>query len=497
MYNNDSNTLPSEAPSSEDDDLPWGTTDTMGPVSPRRIDPASIIITKPQEDAQPDEVAADAPVNSPKVVEGPWAKPANFSKTLPPIEIDPSEFPDAPHSSRKAPPATLDNVSYLMGVYGIKARFNRMRKEAEVTLPGVDVSPENRAEVAQTIIESLLVRHGMQAQALGRYINAIADANRYDPFADWVESKPWDGRSRLPDIISTVIPADDYPQAFANVLLHKWLLSIIAATFCPAFHGRGILTFQGEQGIGKTSWFANLVSPAGLRDDAVKLGHSWDGGGKDARISAISHRIVEWGELERSFRKELASLKSFTTDRTDKIRVPYARVASEYPRMTVYGASVNDSSFLIDSTGNSRFWTIAVRELIYNHDIDMQQLFAELKVELDQGAQWWLTPDEEAILAGINGEHEVGNVIADRLAAEIDLDRKDADKLPRLRAMQVLEAIGIDKPSNTQLKEANVALRSLLGPHRRIRGSNYWNVPFRKTEPNARTWQVDSAAEEY
>lgn len=487
------NTLPSETPSSEEDDLAKVTADTTGQVSPARIDPASIIITNTPEAAQPDEVAAEAP----SVIQGPWAKPATSVKTLPPIEIDPSQFPDAPHSSRKAPPTTLDNVSYLMDVYGIKARFNRMKKEAEVTIPGVDVSPENRAEVTQTIIESLLVRHGLQAQALGRYINAIADAHRYDPFADWIDSKPWDGRSRLPDIMRTVTPAEGYHQAFANVLLNKWLLSIVAATFAPAFHGRGILTLQGEQGIGKTSWFANLVPPASLREDAIKLGHSWDGGSKDARISAISHRIVEWGELERSFRKELASLKSFTTDRADKIRVPYARVASEYPRMTVFGATVNDSSFLIDSTGNNRFWTIEVSELNYDHGIDMQQLFAELKVELEQGAQWWLSPEEEAMLAEINAEHEVGNVVADRLAAAIDLDRKNDKNLPRLRALQVLKGLGIDNPGNTQLKEVSAALRSLLGKHRRIRGSNYWNVPFRKTEPDAKTWQTDLVAEEY
>ena len=32
----------------------------------------------------------------------------------------------------------------------------------------------------------------------------------------------------------------------------------------------------------------------------------------------------------------------------------------------------------------------------FEHGIDMQQLFAQLAVDLEKGEQWWLTPEEEA-----------------------------------------------------------------------------------------------------
>lgn len=416
---------------------------------------------------------------NPDPVANATCEPARKSVTIPSVAIDPATFPDPPRGPKKLLPSTLGNFVHLLEAYGIDVRFNRMKKLPEVDLPGLDASFENKAAVTQTCIESLMIKHGLSTHNAANYILAVADSRRYDPFADWIDSKPWDGVDRLPAICATVVPAEGYPTGFANVLVLKWLLSVVAATFHGAgFHCRGILTFQGEQGLGKTSWFARLVSSKRLREEAVKLGHSWDGGNKDARIAAIGHRIVEWGELERSVRKELASLKSFTTDRTDKIRVPYARVASEYPRSTVFGASVNDGHFLIDSTGNSRFWTIPVVALDYRHEIDMQQVFAQLKQDYAKGDQWWLSPEEEDILSEINSAHEIGSVIGDKLAAELDLDRKGAKGLPRLRAVEVLERIGIDKPSNVQLKEANVALRSLLGPHKRIRGVNYWDIPW-------------------
>lgn len=399
------------------------------------------------------------------------------------VTIDIATFPDQPRGGSQKLPSTLENFLHLLDRYGIAMRFNQMKKRPEVVVPKLKASVENRDAVTLTYLESLTLRHGMSPAKVASYVLSGADQNRYDPFAEWIDSKRWDGSSRLPDICQTVSATDDYPFHFANILIIKWLLSIVAATFYgPGFHSRGILTFQGSQGLGKTSWFGRLVTPTALREECIKLGHSWDGGSKDSRLNAISHRIVELGELEGSFRKELESLKSFITDRSDKIRPPYGRTAAEHPRSTVFGASVNDGSFLIDRTGNSRFWTIPVKHLDYTHEVDMQQVFAELKVQFLAGKQWWLSGEEEATLASLNAAHEVTSVIADQIAMHLDLDRTEQSNVLRLRALEVLEKLGIGRPTNAQFKEANSALRSLLGPHKRIRGVNYWDVPWRKPE---------------
>ena len=68
----------------------------------------------------------------------------------------------------------------------------------------------------------------------------------------------------------------------------------------------------------------------------------------------------------------------------------------------MFAATVNDDRFLVDATGNSRWWTIAVRLIRYDHDIDLQQLYAQLAAELEGGEQWWLTPKEERQLAEYN-----------------------------------------------------------------------------------------------
>lgn len=400
--------------------------------------------------------------------------------------FDYDDFPDPPASPKHNLPATVENLGYLLDQYGISVRFDVLKKRPLIDIPGLRTTGENRDAVILTYIEDIAIRHRMSAGRVGQNLLALADRVPVDPMADWIDSASWDGIDRLPGFYATVTPQQDYPMSFRDVLMRKWALSIVAATFKKrGFRARGALTFQGDQGIGKTSWFKRLVSDAALRDQAVKLGHAWDGGSKDARLAAIRHRIVELGELEGSFRREIAGLKAFLTEDFDKIRPPYGRVEAEYPRRTVFGASVNESDFLLDATGNSRFWTIAVEKLDYEHDIDMQQLFAQLKVDFVAGAAWWLDAEEEAQLERINQQHRHYGAIGEKIKASLDLSRKGRTDNPRQSAGEVLGKIGIERPSNPQYKEANQILRELLGPSKRIVGVPRWYVPWDRTEPSA------------
>ncbi|WP_296720973.1 VapE domain-containing protein [Erythrobacter sp.] len=403
--------------------------------------------------------------------------------------IDRAGYPDQPKSAQASIPPTLENFRYLVEASNIKVRFNVVKKRAEIDVPGLRIDRQNRDAVILSHLESLLIRNDMSPGPARQYVLVLADANPLDPFADWVNSKPWDGESRLRDICDTIVATDEYPVAFRDVLVRKWLLSIVAATFKPqGFRARGVLTLQGAQGLGKTSWIARLVTPPELCEDVVKLGHSWDGGSKDARLAALRHRIVELGELEGSFRREMAGLKAFITETDDKIRPPYARVEAEYRRSTIFAASVNDRQFLLDTTGNSRFWTIPVQRIDYQHGIDMQQVFAELKAAYERGDQWWLTGSEEEQLAKVNQEHRLMSAIEAKITEALDLDRIGQDGLPRLTATEVLKLLGVERPTNGQSKEANVALRAALGEPKKVKGYYRWRVPWRREEPSAQAY---------
>jgi putative DNA primase/helicase len=386
-------------------------------------------------------------------------------------QIEPKTFPHQPATPYGAPPATIENIAHLLDAFGIVARFNIITKKVEVLIPGHGGSVENAANTAITHVQSLALRYGITTGAIPATLDLLADQNPYNPVRTWIESKAWDGKDRLPAICATLVTAEDFPTAFRDVLVRKWLLSATAAAMLPdGFRCRGVLTLQGPQGLGKTSWGRNLVPASALGAEVIRLDHHLDGNNKDSVLIAISHWIVEIGELESSFKRDVARLKGFLTQDTDKVRRPYAKEATEYRRRTVFFATVNSFDFLIDGTGNARFWTLPLIDVNHDHGIDMQQVFAQLAIEIQAGEQWWLTDEEEQQLAKLNARHRAFSPVLDLLQAYVDFDAPEAKRTEACTATEILVAAGLERPSNLQVKEGAALLREHLGPPKRIRG---------------------------
>lgn len=398
--------------------------------------------------------------------------------------LDPNSFPDL--SLKGKPLSTIANVLHLFKAYGITARYNVIAKKLFVNVPGLSSGPDNFDNVAMSYLFSLAALNRMPTGQLPSFVDAIGDKHQFNPIATWIDGKPWDGKDRFPAFSDTLIHRDDYPVELKKILLRRWLISAVAAIFKPiGFKTRGVLVLQGPQSIGKTAWIGALVTDPLLRDGVMKLDHHLDPGNKDSIITAVSAWIVEIGELDSSFKKDIARLKGFLTSDSYKLRRPYGRTNSEYPRRTVFTATVNESTFLVDTTGNTRWWTVPITAVNYTHDIDMQQLWAQMKAEFNSGEVWWLTKEEESQLEEQNRGHQATSVIRERVLEAIDLNRKGEPKLVALSASQLLIKIGILSPTNPQCKECAAVLRENFGESKRINGSEKWRVPLAHAEYSA------------
>lgn len=396
-----------------------------------------------------------------------------------PQPLDPRGFPHCKIDRSGEPHlrATIENLGYLVEKYDIPVRFNVIKKKLHISIPNLQGTPENYHNTAIAHIFSLATLNGIGTTQISNYIEAIGDQHPINPAADWINSRAWDGQDRLPDVYSTLVAREDFPEPLKYELLYRWLLSVVAAAMMPGFHCRGVLTLQGAQGIGKTSWFRRLINDQILREDLVLLGHHLDVANKDSLTTAICHWIVELGELDSSFRRDVARLKGFITASHDKIRRPYGRTDSEYPRRTVFCASVNEETFLVDSTGNTRFWTLPVVQIDYNHDIDMQQVFAQLAVDLKQDEKWWLSPEMDSLLTEQNNHHTASSIVEEKVLAALDRDRTDAEWVYK-SASEMLEEAGILHPQNPQCRECGSVLRRLFGNPKKINGIMKWRVPI-------------------
>jgi len=427
----------------------------------------------------PAQAPETAPVKAPVEAE----KPSRLNRTVT-TRLDASKFPHPPKTPGANPATTIENVEHLLDAYGIVVRFDVIKKRLEFSRNGETIN-----EVA---VISLVNLNGLNSSWLPSMLHSIGEGNPLNPVADWIHSEPWDGKDRLADFYATLKVAEGYPEDLRNSLLKRFMLSATAAATLQGkrFSTRGVLTLQGPQGIGKTSWISNLIPAGALRDSVIKRDHHMDGGNKDSILGAVDHWIVEIGELDSSFKKDVARLKGFITNDCDKIRPPYGRQQIEMNRRTVFVATVNDEHFLVDSTGNTRFFTIAVQAIDFNHSIDMQQVFAQLYHDLEKGEQWWLTPEEEAILEAYNRRHRSISATGELVLDHLDLECDPANSQYRT-ATEVLHAVGITRPSNAQCKECGQVLREYFGSPKRVQGREKWRVPlkgdFRAAAPHVAT----------
>lgn len=377
-------------------------------------------------------------------------------------------------------PATVENFEHLIKGYGVSLRYNEITKRTVIEIPYLETSIDNADNVKRSRIQGLCALNNFPVSAVDSLCGALADLNRYNPAQEWIGSSPWDGVDRLEAFFATVIAADGFPSDFKKTLMKRWMISAVAAVYLPnGFRCRGVLTFSGKQGLGKTSWVNSLVSDAGLRNQVVLTGHSLDAFNKDSKMTAIQNWIVELGEVESTLKRDLPALKSFITNDLDTFRRPYAAVDSTFPRRTVFFASVNDANFLNDMTGNSRWWTIPVERVDHQHGLNMQQVFAQVKTQLfDMGEHWWLSAEEEAQLTELNKDAEAISPVKELIVAY--LDSANGTSTEFMSATLILQRAGIEKPTRSQCKEASPILTELLGKRRKTAGSWGWDVPKRK-----------------
>lgn len=394
-----------------------------------------------------------------------------------PRRLPRESYPDGPPSPTSKLPVTLENIRFLLSECEIDLRYDVIKKTVHAR--------RGALELDETDLASLANLNGMGTAQFIDFIGAIARRNPLNPVADWITSTPWDGEDRLSAFYATVTVQEGYPLHMRDMLLRRWLLACVAAALeKDRFGGRGVLTFQGGQGIGKTRWLKRLV-PEPMTHNWVKLDHHLDGNNKDSLFGAITHWIVEIGELDSSFRKDIGRIKGTLTRDSDKLRLPYARSPIEMDRRTVFAATVNEGNFLVDTTGNSRWWTIAVEALDHGHDLPMQQVFAQVAAQYRAGEQWWLTHDEQQMLDALNSHHQAASVIEERIRERID----PRGKSPRsMTASKVLEAVGFRFPSNGQAKEAGAVLRSIYGPPKKVQGIMKWKVSL--LDADMAEWQA-------
>ena len=221
----------------------------------------------------------------------------------------------------------------------------------------------------------------------------MAREYEYNPVTDFLDKVyKTESPAYIDRLASTYLRPEDahLPEpTIYDDMLKKTLIAAVARAYDPPVKFDNACVLLGEQGSRKSSFWAALGGEFfsdGLRDI----------NGKDSLM--ILHRswICELAELEAITSKKMAGeIKSFLSQETDVFRVPYGKVTEAFPRRGILVGSTNrHDGFLVDETGNRRFWIIKLGDSIgIENPIDVEGLKNERK-------QIWAA----AVLAYKNGE---------------------------------------------------------------------------------------------
>lgn len=267
---------------------------------------------------------------------------------------------------------------------------------------------------------------------ISSYIQVIAEGSEYHPALEKLNSLPaWDGKDRFPELWKLMhIDEPTADNLFSQRLFKTWMRQSVAILHNGEngkyFGNLGVLTLSGGQGIGKTTLLRELAMEPEFFGESQRV----DVMDKDTSRRCLENWIVELGELDSTFKSDVAYLKGFITRAVDQYRLPYDRCDSEHPRLSSLAATVNGDQYLVDPTGNRRFWTIPLVEKMDTSEetglrgFDFEPLWAQTIAEIkEMGVPYskcfLLSDDDEQRLAlrnnkaekGLKGEAEVLDII--------------------------------------------------------------------------------------
>ena len=275
------------------------------------------------------------------------------------------------------------------------------------------------------------------------FLTVVADAarlNAFHPVAEYLAALRWDGVPRIGRWLAAYGGAEDNP--YTRAVGELVLVAAVRRVRRPGVKFDEMLVLESPQGTNKSTALKLLATRDAWFTDDLPLN-------AETRrvIEALSGKwIVEAGELKGLKKGGTDHLKGFLSRTHDKARMSYDRLEREVPRQCVIVGTANDSRYLRDTTGNRRFWPVAVSgfdlEAIRR---DRDQLWAEAAAREAEGAAIRLDPALWADAAAEQDARRVEDPYFERLHAALG---EDGDG--KLRAEDAWRIVGRPPGQRTQ-----------------------------------------------
>jgi predicted P-loop ATPase len=358
----------------------------------------------------------------------------------------------------RGPKKNLTNlIHHLRGIpkLGRNLRFNELAHRVEWN--GRPVEDSDLIDI-RLVIEA----EGYQPndKDIRPAVERVARETPYNPITAYLDGLKWDGEARLSRWLIRLMGAPETP--FVRSIGPKVLISAVARAYEPGCKVDTILVIEGPQGLRKSSGIAALFG-SDYTAESVSL---FDQHNKMV-MAMMGSWVVELAEFVAIVNSRSAGVKGLISMRSDRVVLPYAKMASTHPRRCIFVASINPddaTGYLTDSTGNRRYWPVTATKIdlagIARH---RDQLWAEAVHLYREGERWWLEGDEEnaAMVEQEDREEDdawteplrqrltekawPSEITVDQALTWLSIANDRKDKRAQMRAASAIKALGYER----------------------------------------------------
>lgn len=264
------------------------------------------------------------------------------------------------------------------------------------------------------------------AQELG--VNNISSNIAFDALLSRAQAYPHDvlldyfaalSRANGTEILDRALieSAGAEDSLYTRLATRYWFVSVYARQVDPGCKADHAIILSGPQGIGKSTYFRTIFPPelAGLCSTEVIP--EWDD--KDCKITLSRFAVVELAELDQMSKNTVESVKKFLTEQRADVRPAFGRVANSYPRRAVFAGTTNkETDFLVDASGNRRFWPITVGDFDTTWNEKYRDLlWAQARYVYETSKRWWPEGEEVELFKAVQNQAVQAESFQDDLLA--------------------------------------------------------------------------------
>lgn len=301
----------------------------------------------------------------------------------------------------------MDALTYLES--RCRLRRNVLTGEVLYAPPGSDDYRPLSVEAKNAIVlEAGRDGVGLTDALLQRYVESTL-VEAWNPAEAWLaELEEWDGTDRVQALADRIVTTNpDWPQRF-----HKWMLQMVARWMGYDVPQRDniVPVIVGQYGFGKTS-FCNLLLPPALRayyTDQVKVRASLE-----VREVVTTHLLACIDEFYQENTDQEVLVRYLFSKSTPVFRLPYGNTEEPRRNYSAFIATTGNLHPMTDAAGAAHLVCVEAQ-----HRIDLQtpvpyeQLYAQLRAEVENGADFALTDEEREAMAVQNSPfQEADNLV--------------------------------------------------------------------------------------